>query len=131
MSSQPKAEMKLAWIVVSDLAKAKQYFTDVVGLQLLANDENYGWAELGQPNGGFRLGLAQKSPYNPMPPGSNAVMTFTVPNLEKSKAEMAKKGMKFIGEVMEVPDEVKLQTFEDPDGNQFQLVETLRPESKF
>ncbi len=121
-----KTQMKLAWIIVSDLDKAKKYFTDVIGLQLLEHDEKYGWAELGQTGSDFRLGLAQKCSENPMQPGSNAVLTFTVPNLEEAKIEMAKKGAQFMGESMEVPNEVKLQTFIDFDGNQFQLVELLR-----
>lgn len=38
---------------------------------------------------------------------------------------MAKKGAKFVGDVMEVPGACKLQTFQDADGNTFQLVENL------
>ena len=51
--------------------------------------------------------------------------TFTVPDIKKAIGEMSKKGVKLIGEMMEVPGHVKLQFFVDADGNTFQIVEEL------
>lgn len=113
----------LAWIVVSDFEKAVKYYTEVLGLKLLEQSPEYGWAELGAPDGGSRLGICQENDEDGMKAGQNAVMTFTVDNLEKSKAALAKKGMKFVGNVIEVPNVVKMQTCSDPDGNMFQLCE--------
>lgn len=115
----------LNWIVVSDLKKSIKYYTEVLGLTLDCKDEKYGWAELKAPNGAL-LGLAQENDYMDMKAGSNAVLTLTVKNLEKAKAELSKKGVTMVGDTMEVPDEVKMQTIKDKDGNTLQIVEKIR-----
>lgn len=118
-------EMGLSWIVVKDIKAAIQYYTNVVGLKLAEFNEQYGWAELEGHEGGARLGLAQECPQEKMKAGQNAVVTFTVGDLDKAKSEMVKKGAKFEGEVLEVPGHVKMQTVVDGDGNRFQLCQLL------
>jgi predicted enzyme related to lactoylglutathione lyase len=114
----------LAWIVVKDVKKAVQFYTEVVGLTSLNFDEEYGWAELAGPDGAI-LGIAQASGEMNIKPGQNAVVTFSVDNIEKSCAAYVKKGTKMIGEIMEVPGHVKLQMCMDQDGNYFQLCEEI------
>ncbi len=114
----------LAWIVVKDFKKALKFYTEVVGLQLKELNEQHGWAEL-QGEDGARLGIGQCHAMNPIQPGQNAVVTFTVEDLEKAKAEMVKKGTICVGDVLEVPGQVKMQSMQDLDGNQFQIVQTL------
>jgi len=118
-------ESKLAWIVVSDLAKARKFFTETLGMKETSYDEGFGWIELTGRDGGSTLGVAKNSSYSPLSPGQNAVVTFTVEDLEKTKQEFIEKGVELVGEVQEVPDHVKMQLFRDPDGNYFQIVEML------
>jgi predicted enzyme related to lactoylglutathione lyase len=118
-------EIGLSWIVVKDIKSAVQYYTEVVGLKLSEFNEQYGWAELEGHDGGCRLGIAQENPQEKVKAGQNAVITFTVDNLEKSKAKMIKLGAKCEGDVMEVPGHVKMQTIIDQDGNCFQICEIL------
>lgn len=115
----------LVWIVVADFKKAIKFYTEIVGLKVLSSHDAMGWAELGTEQGGATLGIAQQSNYCPIAPGQNAVMTFTVDNLEEAIADFKKKGAKLVGEIQEVPGHVKLQLFVDSDGNHSQLVETL------
>ena len=115
----------LSWIVVTDLDQAIRFFTEVVGLKLLHRADDYGWAELVGHEGGSELGIALASKETQVKPGQNAIMTFTVADLLAAKDEMAKKGVKLIGAVQEVPGHVKLQFFQDQDGNLFQLVQQL------
>jgi predicted enzyme related to lactoylglutathione lyase len=121
-----KSEM--SWVVVADLKKALEYFTKVLGLTVLDYQPEYNWAELsGSEKGGAFLGLAQASEYDPdSKPGQNAIMTFTVDDFETSKSELVEKGAKFIGEVLEVPGQVKMQTLVDIDNNRFQIVQDLK-----
>ena len=42
----------LAWITVSDIKKAKQFFTEVVGLEVHTDTPEYGWLELVPKDGG-------------------------------------------------------------------------------
>jgi predicted enzyme related to lactoylglutathione lyase len=122
----PVKEIGLCWIVVKDIKAAIKYYTEVVGLKLMEYHEEYGWAELeGHGEKGSRLGIAQESPQEKVKAGQNAVMTFTVADLEKTKSEMLKKGAKFQGEIFEVPGHVKMLTGHDIDGNCFQVCELL------
>jgi predicted enzyme related to lactoylglutathione lyase len=116
--------MDLAWIVVNDFKAAVKFYTEVVGLQLMECHDQWGWAEL-QGQGGARLGIATKCEGSQIDPGQNAVLTFTVKNLDQAKAEMAQKGAVFVGEIQEVPDHVRMQLLKDADGNQFQIVQVL------
>lgn len=118
--------MSLAWITVSDFEKSKKFFTETLGLTISSSAEQWGWMEVQGKEGGMLLGLAQENKEcGDDKPGSNAVVTMTVDNLASSMAELSKKGVRFIGEVMEVPGQVKMVTFKDNDGNKFQLVEEL------
>ena len=119
--------MNLAWIVVNDIKKAIEFYTETVGLKLMEFHEQYGWAELEGNEGGARIGIAQKQPTSEdgVEPGQNAVVTFTVSNIEKAVADLTKKGAKLVGKVQEVPGHVKMQTVCDADGNRFQMVEVL------
>lgn len=124
--NKPKS-MNLAWIVVNDVKKAVQFYTEVVGLKLMEFNEHYGWAELEGTEGGARLGIGQcqiKSEED-VQPGQNAVLTFTVSDIENAVAELTKKGAKLIGPIQEIPGHVKMQTVTDTDGNRFQLVEVV------
>jgi predicted enzyme related to lactoylglutathione lyase len=119
--------MNLAWIVVNDLKKAVKFYTETVGLKLNTLDEQFGWAELEGNDGGARIGIAQMKPNSEdgVEPGQNAILTFTVLNLEEAIADLLKKSVKLLGDIQVVPGHVKLQMVADVDGNRFQLVETI------
>ncbi len=118
-------ELGMVWIAVKDFKKAVEYYTKVVGLEVLEMHEQMGWAELGGSEGGIRLGIGQCDPKSPVQPGANAIPTFTVDALEKSTKEMKAKGAVCVGAVDEVPGHVKMQLMRDPDGNLFHVVQVL------
>jgi len=119
--------MNLVWIVVKDLKKAIQFYTDVIGLKLVEEHDQYGWAELEGHDGGARLGIAQMQLKNDdgIKPGQNAVATFTVESLDKAVGTLTKKGAQLVGSIEEVPGHVKMQMVRDVDGNHVQLVELI------
>lgn len=117
-------KISLSWIVVKDIKKAIKFYTDVVGLKLNEYHEEFGWAELsGHDDKCVTLGIAQQSDMEVIKAGQNAVVTLTVKDINKAKADLSKKGAKMIGELLEIPGHVKLQTMIDQDGNHLQLVE--------
>ncbi|MCL4361496.1 VOC family protein [Candidatus Dependentiae bacterium] len=119
-------KIELAWIAVSDLKKAKKFFVDNLGLNLEVDSPEFNWMELQGKNGGTLLGIGKADEeYSPVRPGQNAVLTFTVDNIENTIKEMKSKGVEFIDEILEVPGQVKMITFKDFDGNMYQLVEHL------
>src|ERR1700692_1337479 len=100
----------MCWMVVKDLKKALKYYTEVVGLKLMEYNEQYHWAELQGYEGGARLGLAQDSDMEEVKPGQNAVVTFTVEEIEATLEQMKKNGANCIGKLIEIPGHVKMQT---------------------
>lgn len=117
--------IQLAWITVSNIKDAVKFYTEIIGLSLLELNEQYGWAELSGPDGA-RLGIAQFDPAFSFKPGSNAIPTITVDDIQLACNELRSKKVRLIGEIQEVPGEVKLQTFSDSDGNTFQLCQVLK-----
>jgi catechol 2,3-dioxygenase-like lactoylglutathione lyase family enzyme len=115
----------LSWIVVADFNKSQDFFKNVLGLDLHESNEKFGWAEFRGTKGGCLLGVAKSSEYDPckLKPGSNAIMTFSVDNLNETMAEFKGKGVSFVGDVLEIPNGPKMIYFKDLDGNLFQLVE--------
>lgn len=120
-----KPKIGLVWIVVADLEKAVDYYSNVLGFELAELHPHFGWAELCNGKDGARLGLAQANDMMSEKAGSNAIITVSVDDIEVAKDELSKKGVTFIGEVMEVPGHVKMQMISDSDGNKLQLVQLL------
>lgn len=120
-------KMELAWITVSDFAKAKKFFVDTLGLTIFGGNEQFSWLELRGQDGGMLLGVGGSKPNDgcAIKPGQNAVMTFTVDDMEQTKAALEAKGVVFASEIIEIPGIVKMALFTDTDGNKFQLVENL------
>lgn len=119
---------KLSWIAVSDWEKAKSFFTEQLGMNISSSSEEFGWLELAGADGVPAIGLAHvASSDNPSPvhPGQNAIICLNVDNIVEAKANFEKKGVQFHGDIIEVPKEIKMALFTDPDGNKFQLVEVL------
>ena len=116
----------MAWITVSDIQKAKKFFTEVVGLEVRTDTPEYGWVELVAKDGGSALGVGQCNPqYSEVKPGDNAIVTFTVDDILQAKAEFEKQGVTLLGDIVEVPGHVKMLFFTDFDGNKFQIVQLL------
>jgi len=119
-----KLETMLSWVNVADHARAKQFYGEVLGLQQMF--EMDGWAEFSHAQGAATVGIA-----GPRPGGAadaspaGATMVFKVDDLVKAKAELSKRGVKFEGEVYEVPGVVRIATFRDPFGNPLQIAQVL------
>ena len=115
----------LAWISTKDMQKAKTFFADKLGLEITSDSPEYGWLEFCGTDGGASLGVGQDSEESDLKAGQNAVITFTVENIEKTKADLIAKGVTIVGDIIEVPGHVKLLYIKDEDGNLFHLSQPL------
>lgn len=115
----------LSWISISDMRKAREFFVDKLGLKVNTDSAEYGWLELQGKDGGIEFGVGTYAEGCPIQAGHNAVVTFTVDNIEETKKDLESKGVKFMGGIEEIPGHVKMATFADEDGNVFQLAEIL------
>lgn len=118
-------DIKLGWTTTNDIAKARSFFVDTLGLKETDFNEKFGWLELQAKEGGFTLGIGQKNDHSPYQPGHNTILTFTVDDIKSAKSELEGKGVKFATDIYEVPGHVKLVDFVDNDGNVYQLVQQL------
>lgn len=117
--------IQLAWIIVKNLEKAIEFYTKVVGLELKEYHKEFRWAELAGPEGAI-LGIGENTEDpTTIEAGANAVVTISVVDIEQARAHFTKNGAKLVGEVVEIPGHVKMQTFVDVDGNTMQLVQTF------
>jgi len=115
----------LATITVSNMEESKKFFVNTLGLKTSSENKEYGWLELTGTQGGNMLGLGQESEEG-FQAGTNAIVSFVVDNLDKAILELESKGVEFLTDPMEIPGEVKLTVFTDPDENQFFLVQELK-----
>lgn len=116
--------MGLTWIVVKDFQAAVDFYTTVMGLQKVSCEPQYCWAELSGPQGEM-FGIAGECDSMDMKAGSNGVATILVDDIEAAKKWCHKQGVVLVGETLEVPGHVKMQSFKDPSGNTLQIVEKL------
>lgn len=121
--------MKLAWVSIKDFERSKKFFTQTLGLTLTNVADQWGWMEL-TGDGSFFLGAGTCDDRNPVQPGNNAVVTMEVKDLAAACAELKQKGVTVMGDIIEVPGEVKLAFIQDPDNNHYQLVERIKQEPK-
>ncbi len=119
-----KLETMLSWVNVPDYAKAKQFYGEVLGLKQMF--EMDGWAEFSHAQGAATVGIAGPRPdAAAAAPTPGATMVFKVDNLDKARAELGKRGVKFEAEIYEVPGVVRIATFRDPFGNPLQIAQVL------
>lgn len=114
----------LSWLVVADIEKAVKFYTEIMGLELKEFNKEFGWAELGGSEGAL-LGLAQENIEYGMKAGTNAVVTISVDDIHKAIEEIKQQGVRLIGDPIEIPGDVKMQTLIDADGNMLQLVQNI------
>ncbi|MCX5924816.1 MAG: VOC family protein [Candidatus Dependentiae bacterium] len=120
-------KISLCWVTVTDIEKAKVFFKESCGLEILGDSSpGHGWLEFVGTEGGTVLGVGQARQDPQGSAGINAVITMAVDDIVATKQDMESKGVLFIGDIMEVPGHVKMATFVDPDNNTYQLVQEFK-----
>ena len=112
-------EVNLAWYAVKDLDSAKRFYGEVLGLK--KTFEMDGWSEFSHADGAASIGLSAISE----PGEGGATVVLKVDDLDRSRKELGAKGVKFEGDVLEVPGVVRIASFRDPAGNRLQLCQIL------
>jgi predicted enzyme related to lactoylglutathione lyase len=113
-------EVTLSWYPAQDLEKAKKFYGEVLGLK--KTFEIQGWAEFSHAEGAASIGLSANPAYAER---QGATVVLKVDDLEQARKELSQRGVKFEGEVEEVPGIVRIATFRDPLGNRLQLAQVL------
>ena len=106
---------------VSDLASSIEWYSTVLGFEVMYQMDDMGWAELKSSVPGVNVGLSQVEEVKPGGP----TPTWGVSDIESARSTLESQGVKFDGDTMVIPEMVKLATFYDPDGNSLMLFESL------
>ena len=108
-------------VSVSDLDAGIAWYESVLGFNLLYRIDDLGWCELstGVPRVNVGLGVVED-----IKPGGTTP-TFGVADIEAARANLEAHNVKLDGDIVTIPDMVKLQTFYDPDGNPLMFAQDL------
>ncbi|SIO09930.1 hypothetical protein SAMN02745824_2943 [Parasphingorhabdus marina DSM 22363] len=107
-------------IGVSDMDAAIDWFTRVLGFELLYKQDDIAWAEMSTGLSAVNLGLGQ---VEQVPQGGGATPVWGVEDIAASRAHLEQHGVRLDGDIQHIPGLVKLLTFYDPDGNAMMLFE--------
>ncbi len=107
---------------VTNLDESIAWFHDMLGFDLVFRADEAGWAELTSPTKDVTIGLGQNDKVDGR---GGTTPVFGVVDIAAAHKELERKGVRFEGEIMEIPGMVKLATFFDPDGNTYMLAQSL------
>ena len=103
-------------VLTQDLARAKRFYTEVLGLEV----ETEGESDMELRCGQVTLDVFDPSsigqPFAPSPAG----LALRVPDVDAARAELEAKGVEFDGETIET-SVCRQAWFKDPDGNALML----------
>ena len=106
---------------VSDINASLDWYTQVLGFELLYKLDDMGWAEMKSSVPGVNVGISQVEDVKPGGP----TPTFGVSDIEAARSTLESQGVKFDGDTLVIEGMVKLATFFDPDGNSLMFFESL------
>ena len=106
---------------VSDRHKSAAWYAEMLGFDLIYHADEAGWSEIATLTEGVTIGLGEQTKPTP----GNSVPVFGTADLDTSRKNLERAGVRFDGETDVVEGMVKTATFYDPDGNALMLAEDL------
>jgi catechol 2,3-dioxygenase-like lactoylglutathione lyase family enzyme len=103
-------------VLTQDLPRAKQFYTEVLGLEVETEGESDMELTLGQVTLDVFDPSSIGQPFAPSPAG----IALRVPDVDAARAELEAKGVEFDGDTIET-SVCKQAWFKDPDGNALML----------
>ena len=113
-------QFDLVWFPDIDFDRAKAFYQEDLGFELVLEDQDSKWAEF-QISPGAKIAIHGVKATNANPIGA---LVLDVENIEKSELALGGKGIKLFDKE-EIPGLAKLASFTDPDGNVIQLSQSL------
>ncbi len=106
---------------VADLDRAIAWYRDVLGFQLIYRMDGMGWCEMVSPVAKVSVGLSQVD----RPKTTGPVPVWGVADIDKARAALEARDVRFDGETITIEGMVRLATYFDPDGNAWMLSQSL------
>ena len=107
---------------VKNLTQAIDWYTEVLGFELIYKLDDQGWCEMKTPASKVNIGLSEKENVEL---AGGAVLTWGVNDIESAYKTLQEHKVKFDGEIMTIPDMASFLTFYDLDGNSLMIAQDL------
>jgi len=114
-------------IFVSDIQKAKKWYSEVLGMKII---EEYPEIKcVLMKLGNFKFYIETPCPewgegWDRVKIGGRTPIIFVTKNIRQTVKELKQKGVKFVEEISKRPWGEYKAVFSDPDGNEFNLIES-------
>ena len=109
---------------VTDIDASIAWFKEMLGFEEIFKVP--GWAEVSTPTAGVTIGLAGLAEGETIEGGSGGTTAVLgVTDIDAARTELEAKGVRFEGDIVELPGLVKLATFYDPDDNRYMFAQSL------
>ena len=122
--------MDLGWngdmviaIAVKDMKASIAWYEEVLGFAVTYAIDDLGWCEMSTHIPNLTIGIGQTE--DPKP-NESTTPTWGVTDIDKTRKTIEGHGVRFDGPTRDVSGMVKLTTFYDPDGNPWQLSQSLQ-----
>jgi predicted enzyme related to lactoylglutathione lyase len=109
------------WHSVKDVQSSLAFYTEKLKFEVVNVNVEQGTARLKSPSTDFVIGFSESESVVP----STSSTVFEVENIEDAVNNLQQQGLVFHGGIRTIPNYVKLAAFNDPDGHQLMLSETL------
>ena len=106
---------------VRDRHKSAQWYSKMLGFELIMHIDDAGWSEMQTKTDGVTLGLGEQA--EPAP--GNTVPVFGVADIATARESLETAGVRFDGDTEVIEGMVATATFYDPDGNALMLAQDL------
>ena len=113
--------------VVSDLARSRKFYHEVLEWPTVFDDEKMNWIQFGLPNqAGISISRWMMPGAEPPKLGGGQIV-LTVDDARAVTSALRDKGVR-CDDVYDVPGAVSVGAFYDPDGNRIQFASSLAPQ---
>jgi len=116
-------------VFVSDIEKAKKWYTKVLGMKLVKEYPDFKCILLKLGKIEFDIGVPDPcwgEGWDKVKVGGRTPIFFETDNIKKTYKKLKDKGVKFVEELSERPWGELKAVFSDPDGNEFNLIEVVK-----
>jgi len=110
-------------VMVADRERAKKWYTEQLGMNLLIEMEH--WTTVGRPDKGGAIHLCLGSEIGlPLEPGNTGILVMVDGDLKAECAKLKGRGVELVHEPTKQPWGVWDAAIRDPDGNEILLMES-------
>lgn len=106
---------------VKDRHASVNWYTDMLGFELLFHADDAGWSEMQTRTPGVTLGFGEQMELSP----GNAVPVFGISDINTARSALEAAGVRFDGPTQVIEGMVSLATFYDPDDNALMLAQDM------